>query len=261
MMTSDLELTKKELENLWKEFKKSGSEVARQKLIIYYSPLAKYIAGRIASNLPKSIDIQDLIQSGILGLIDAIEKFDPDRDIKFETYALSRIKGAIIDSLRSLDWLPRTLRLKVKEIDRVYYELEAKLRRAPTEEELAMALDITVEELQQILAEARFSSVVALEETLSAAESGDEEQKLYLMIPDRSSVDPFEAVEQKELKEYLAQAIQKLPEKERKVVILYYYTGLTLKEIGELLGVTESRASQIHSKAISRLRSMLKQVI
>lgn len=258
MMTSELELSKKELERLWKEYKKKGKESARQKLIVYYSPLAKYIAGRIASNLPKTIDIQDLIQSGIIGLIDAIEKFDPDRDIKFETYALARIKGAIIDSLRSLDWLPRTLRFKVKEIDRVCAELEAKLKRPPTEEEIAAAMNISVEELQQILAEARFSSVVALEDSLAPSDAAGEEQSLYFSIPDREALDPFEAVEQKEVKELLIQAIQQLPEKERKVIILYYYSGLTLKEIGELLGVTESRASQIHSKAISRLRSLLK---
>ncbi|MCX7832397.1 MAG: FliA/WhiG family RNA polymerase sigma factor [Actinobacteria bacterium] len=259
-MTSDLELSKKELEKLWKEYKEQGKDSARQKLIIYYSPLAKYIAGRIASNLPKSIDIQDLIQNGILGLIDAIEKFDPNRDIKFETYALSRIKGAIIDSLRSLDWLPRTLRFKVKEIDRVCAELESKLNRPPTEEEIAEAMNISVEELQQILAEARFSSIVALEDSFPSADSREDEKSVYYSIADKDAIDPFEAAEEKEIKELLIKAIQELPEKERKVIILYYYSGLTLKEIGELLGVTESRASQLHSKAISRLRTQLKEI-
>lgn len=257
-MASDLELSKKELQKLWKEFKQEGKESARQKLIIYYSPLAKYVAGRIAANLPKSIDIQDLIQHGIIGLMDAIEKFDPSRDIKFETYAITRIKGAIIDSLRSLDWMPRTLRFKVKEIDKVYAELEARLNRPPTEEEIAETMGITLEELQQLMAEARFSSVVALEETLSTSEGSQDDQNLYYSLADRSAIDPSEAIEKKEIKELLIKAIQSLPEKERKVIILYYYSGMTLKEIGELLGVTESRVSQLHSKAVSRLRSMLK---
>jgi RNA polymerase sigma factor for flagellar operon FliA len=259
-MVSDLELSKKELEMIWKQYKEKKDETAREKLIIYYSPLAKYVAGRIASNLPKSIDVQDLIQTGILGLIDAIEKFDPTRDIKFETYAISRIKGAILDGLRSLDWLPRTLRFKVKEIDRVYAELETKLNRPPTEEEIAAAMGITLDELQQIMSEARFSSIVALEDTLSGLETEDD-MTVYQKVADAEAVDPFEAIENKEVKERLIEAIQMLSEKERKVIILYYYSGMTLKEIGELLNVTESRASQLHSKAISRLKTLLKDLL
>jgi RNA polymerase sigma factor for flagellar operon FliA len=259
-MVSDLELSKKELEMIWKQYKEKKDETAREKLIIYYSPLAKYVAGRIASNLPRSIDVQDLIQTGILGLIDAIEKFDPTRDIKFETYAISRIKGAILDGLRSLDWLPRTLRFKVKEIDRIYAELETKLNRPPTEEEIAAAMGITLDELQQIMSEARFSSIVALEDTLSGLETEDD-MTVYQKVADAEAVDPFEAIENKEVKERLIEAIQMLSEKERKVIILYYYSGMTLKEIGELLNVTESRASQLHSKAISRLKTLLKDLL
>lgn len=261
MVTYEDELTKKELDNLWKRFKEKGDASARQKLIIYYSPLAKYIAGRIASSLPKSVDVQDLVQNGILGLIDAIEKFNPEFNIKFETYAISRIKGAIIDSLRALDWLPRSLRFKAKELDKIYQELEAKLKRPPTEEELAEALEINVDQLRQLLSELSYSSVIALEETLKSSPSGDEESTMIDFVQDEQMSDPFESLENEEAKELLVKAVQELPEKERKVVILYYYSGLTLKEIGELLGVSESRASQIHSKAISMLRSMLKEFI
>lgn len=260
LMGSDLDLSKKELEKIWKDYKENGDEAARQKLIIYYSPLAKYVAGRIASNLPRSIDVQDLIQSGILGLIDALEKFDPGRDIKFETYAINRIKGAILDALRSLDWLPRTLRFKIKEINRVYAELEAKLNRPPTEEEIAAEMGISLEELNQIMNEARFSSVVALEDSIPGSET-DDEITLYQRVADVDAVEPFEAVESKEINERLVKAVKELPEKERKVIILYYYSGMTLKEIGELMGVTESRASQLHSKAISRLKTMLKDLM
>jgi RNA polymerase sigma factor for flagellar operon FliA len=258
MTTFESEITKKELEKLWMKYKKEGDFEARQKLIIFYSPLAKYVAGRIASSLPKAVDVEDLVQNGIIGLIDAIEKFNPELNIKFETYAISRIRGAIIDSLRALDWLPRSLRFKAKELDKIYQELEAKLKRPPTEEELAQALEVSPEQLRQLMTELSYSSLVALEETIKTGAAADDESSLRDFISDENAIDPSESLESEEAKKMLIKAVQELPEKERKVIILYYYSGLTLKEIGELLGVSESRASQIHSKAISMLKSMLK---
>lgn len=256
-----MELSRQKLDELWRKYKLNGDEDARQTLIIYYSPLAKYVAGRIASSLPASVDVQDLISNGILGLIDAIEKFDPSLKIKFETYAISRIRGAIIDSLRALDWLPRSLRYKSKEIDRVYAELESKLKREPTDEELAEALDIPVDDLRKLLSELSYSSMVALEDMVTANKKDDSEFTIMQTVADTSSVDPFEMFDDEETKEYLIEAIKSLPEKERKVIIHYYYSGMTLKEIGNLLGVSESRVSQIHSKALLKLKSKLKDYI
>lgn len=260
MLAQDTKNSKNEIAKLWEKFKRDRDEDSRQKLIIYYSPLAKYVAGRIAATLPKSVDVQDLIQFGILGLIDAIEKFDLEMNVKFETYAMSRIKGAIIDSLRALDWLPRSLRFKAKEIDRVYAELEAKLKRPPSEEELAEALEITVDQLRDLMKDLSYSSVIALEETITSGKD-DDESTLIDYISDSNSPDPFSLIENEETREHVIEAIESLPERERKVIVLYYYSGMTLKEIGELLDVSESRASQIHSKAISMLKSKLKEIL
>lgn len=242
----------------WAEYKRSKDAKLRENLIIYYAPLVKYVAGRISSGLPKSVDIQDLISNGILGLIDAIERFDISRDIKFETYAISRIKGAIIDSLRALDWLPRSLRYRAKEIDKIYADLESSLKRSPTEEELAEALGITLDELRRTLSELSYSSVVALEDVLVMDQSKDSQFFVKDFIIDKKSIDPLELFEDAELKEIVLDAIRSLPEREKKVIVFYYYEGLTLKEIGSLLGVSESRVSQIHSKAILRLKSKIK---
>lgn len=248
----------KSIREIWKEYKKTNDPKLKESLILYYAPLVKYVAGRIASGLPKSVEVQDLISNGIIGLIDAIKRFDIERDIKFETYAISRIRGAIIDSLRALDWLPRSLRYRAKEIDRVYSDLESKLKRAPTEDELAKALDISIDELRQLLSELSYSSIIALEDIVVPSQEKGNQFSVIDSIEDKKAIDPSEFFEETELKETVLEAIRELPEREKKVIILYYYQNLTLKEIGNLLGVSESRVSQIHSKAILRLKSKVK---
>lgn len=248
----------KGVKEIWIEYKKSNDPKLRESLILYYAPLVKYVAGRIASGLPKSVDVQDLVSNGVIGLIDAIERFDIERYIKFETYAISRIRGAIIDSLRALDWLPRSLRYRAKEIDRVYSELESRLKRTPTEEELAKELGISINDLRQLLSELSYSSVIALEDIVVSSQEKGNQFSVIDSIEDKKAADPSELFEETELKETVLGAIRELPEREKKVIILYYYQNLTLKEIGILLGVSESRVSQIHSKAILRLKSRVK---
>lgn len=245
------------IKNLWYEYKVNECQDTRDKLIIHYAPLVKYIAGRISANLPQSVDQADLVSYGIFGLIDAIEKYDTSREIKFETYAITRIKGAIIDELRALDWVPRSVRYRARELERVYYELENSLRRVPTDEEVAKAMGMTVEEHNELLSQLSYTSVLALEELRS---TGEKDDKLSLIdsIEDTTSPDPALSFEHKEIKDILADAITKLPERERTVISLYYYDGLTLREIGEILGVTESRVSQLHTKAILRLKAKMR---
>jgi len=246
-----------DISKLWKNFKINDCQESRDKLILHYSPLVKYIAGRISASLPQSVDQADLVSYGIFGLIDAIEKYDLNREIKFETYAISRIKGAIIDELRALDWVPRSVRYRARELERVYFELENQLRRVPTDEEVANAMGMTLEEHNGLLSQLSYSSVLALEELWS---TGDKDDKLSLIdsIEDTTSPDPAQTFEFKEIKEILADAVKKLPERERMVISLYYYDGLTLREIGEILGVTESRVSQLHTKAVLRLKSKMR---
>jgi len=242
---------------LWKDYKASKDEKLRERLILHYSPLVKYVAGRVGVGLPPNIEQADLVSYGIFGLIDAIEKFDLERAIKFETYAISRIKGAIIDELRSIDWIPRSVRYKAREVEKAYAALEAKLHRSPTEAEVAEELGIKLEELHTIFSQVSFVNVVALDELLSAG--GEKGDKLSLVdtLEDTKAEDPVAAFETEETKYLLAKAINTLPEREKIVVTLYYYEGLTLAEIGQVLGVTESRICQMHTKAVLQLRGKL----
>ncbi len=247
------------INELWREYKNNNCQDTRDRLILHYSPLVKYIAGRISASLPQSVDQGDLVSYGIFGLIDAIEKYDMSRAIKFETYAITRIKGAIIDELRALDWVPRSVRYRARELERVYYELENELRRVPTDEEVAKAMGITIEEHNELLAQLSYTSVLALEELWSVGEK-DDKVSLIDSIEDTASPDPAQTFEFEEIKYILADAIKKLPERERTVISLYYYDGLTLREIGDILGVTESRISQLHTKAILRLKAKMRSV-
>jgi RNA polymerase sigma factor FliA len=244
---------------LWARYKDEGDSAARDELILNYSPLVKYVAGRLASSLPQTVDTADLISYGIFGLIDAIEKFDLSRAIKFETYAISRIKGAIIDELRAMDWVPRSVRSRAREIEKAYVELENQLRRVPGDQEVADHMGISLKEFQDILAKLSYTSVVSFEELWVGGER-DESQNAIGSIRDDSAEDPVTIFESAEIKDILAGAIDKLPERERTVIALYYYEGLTLKEIGSVLGVTESRVSQLHTKAVLRLRAKLHSV-
>ena len=242
---------------LWREYKTTKQEKHRERLILHYSPLVKYVAGRVGVGLPPNIEQADLVSYGIFGLIDAIEKFDLERAIKFETYAIARIKGAIIDELRSIDWIPRSVRYKAREVEKAYAGLEAKLHRSPTEAEVAEEMGIKLEDLHTIFSQVSFVNVVALDELLTAG--GEKGDKLSLVdtLEDTKAEDPVAAFETEETKYLLAKAINTLPEREKIVVTLYYYEGLTLAEIGQVLGVTESRICQMHTKAVLQLRGKL----
>ena len=246
-----------ETQALWRAYKSNGDQTARDRLILSYSPLVKYVAGRLGSGLPAHVDEGDLVSYGLLGLIGAIERFEPERDIKFETYAVARIRGSIIDELRSLDWVPRSVRARAREIERSLTQLEAKLGRAPTDEEIADSLGITEDELQESLLEISRTSIAALDELWTSSSHGGDPVALIDTIPDEESAGPQDAMAHTELQEALAEAIAHLPERERLVVTLYYYEELTLREIGEVLGVTESRVSQLHTKAVLRLKAGL----
>ena len=246
-----------ELRDLWRRYKEEGDASARERLVVAYSPMVKFVAGRLGAGLPSHVDDADLISYGLMGLIGAIERFEPERGIKFETFAMTRIRGAIIDELRSLDWVPRSVRSRAREIEAAQAKLEHELQRAPSEAELAARLDISEEELQTSLLEIANSSVYALDELWSVSDSSGDQVSLLDTISDPRAEDPQESLASSEVKDRLTEAISSLPEREQLVVALYYYENLTLREIGEVLGVTESRVSQLHTKAILRLKAHL----
>jgi RNA polymerase sigma factor for flagellar operon FliA len=246
-----------ELRDLWRRYKDNGDPRARERLVLAYSPLVKYVAGRMSSGLPAHVEESDLISYGLLGLISAIERFEPAREIRFETFAITRIKGSIIDELRSLDWVPRSVRAKAREIERANAKLEHKLHRAPTDKEMAAELDVGIEEFQDSLVRISNSSVVALDELWTVSDSSGDQVSLLDTIQDETAADPAQEMDLTDMKDRLADSIARLPEREKLVVALYYYENLTLREIGEVLGVTESRVSQLHTKAVLRLKSRL----
>jgi RNA polymerase sigma factor for flagellar operon FliA len=246
-----------ELKDLWKRYKTSGDERARERLVVAYSPLVKYVAGRMGSNLPAHVDEADLISYGLTGLISAIERFDLSRAIKFETYAITRIRGSIIDELRTLDWVPRSVRARAREIERANQKLEARLQRAPTDEEMANELEISISDFNEALVQISTSTLVALDELWNTNDNDGDHVSLMDTIADRLAPNPEQIVDQGEVRDRIADAIAALPEREKLVIALYYYENLTLREVGEVLGVTESRISQLHTKAVLRLRSKL----
>jgi RNA polymerase sigma factor FliA len=229
--------------------------VAREEIIHKYLHLVKYVAGRISVNLPAHVDINDLINDGVFGLMDAIEKYDDSRSVKFETYAITRINGAIIDALRSLDWVPRAVRQRAKEVDRAFDALEAELGRDPTDEELAARLRVSARELDLMRQRVRSTSLVSLEEPLQS--TGERELFVADTIEDTES-DVTRAIERDESRSELVHAVDRLPPQERTVIQRYYFNGDTLKEIKFELGVSESRVSQIHAQAVFHLRQRLK---
>jgi RNA polymerase sigma factor for flagellar operon FliA len=245
---------------LWRVYKADGDPAVREKLILHYSPLVKYVAGRVGVGLPPNIEQADLVSYGIFGLIDAIEKFDIERSIKFETYAISRVRGAIIDELRAIDWIPRSVRYKAREVERAYAELEGRLHRTPTEAEVAEHMGIKVGDLHQIFSQVSYVNVVALDELLSVGGEKGDSLTLGDTLEDKGAEDPVLAFEGEETKYLLARAINQLPEREKIVVTLYYFEGLTLAEIGQVLGVTESRICQMHTKAVLQLRGKIAEV-
>jgi RNA polymerase sigma factor FliA len=245
-----------ELRELWRRYKIHADDRARERLVLAYSPLVKFIAGRMASGLPAHVEEGDLVSYGLLGLIGAIERYEPDRDVKFETFAVARIKGAIIDGLRSLDWVPRSIRARAKSIEEANATLEAVLGRPPIDEEMADQLDLTLEAFRDALREIAKASVLALDDLWTFADPGGGGRIPVLdTIRDPTAVDPATEAQTTELKTRVARAIDSLPEREHLVIALHYYENLTLREIGEILGVTESRVSQLHTRAVLALRS------
>ncbi len=242
-----------------KTYKKHVRKVdkrTKEKLIIEYAPLIKYIAQKIAVRLPSNIEFDDLVSSGVIGLMDAIDKYDPTRDNKFKTYAEFRIRGAILDELRAQDWVPRSIREKAKNLERTHLRLENKLGRIPTEDEIISELNITKEEYYELLNQVKSVSILSLDET---GTYGGTDRKSILSLVDSNKVSgPLKQLDYKALKERVTKAIESLPEKQRLVLSLYYYEDLNLKEIGEVLDVTESRVSQLHTQAVLWLRRKLR---
>ena len=232
----------------------------REEVIKRYSPMIKYVANRIAMRLPPHIEVDDLISVGVLGLMDAISKYDSTRGAKFKTYAEFRVRGAILDELRSLDWVPRSIRQKASQVDKVVQELQAKLSRSPEDEEVAKEMGLSLDQFHDTLNETKSIPIFSLEDLGLAKDSG-EQQSLLDCLAGKADADPQTQIRLVELKEIIAKAIEGLPEKERLMVSLYYYEELTMKEIGAVLEITESRVSQIHSKAVYRLRTKLKAII
>mgnify|MGYP000372923888 CR=1 FL=1 len=239
-----------DLDHCWQSWFDRKDPVARDRLIVHYSPLVKFVAGRVGAGLPNSVDSGDLVSAGVFGLIDAVERFDPARGVKFETFAVPRIRGAVFDGLRALDWVPRSVRSRAREVESAFQDLEGRLGRAPTDEELSKHLKLTPAEFQKWLAAIASTTVGPLDRALVA---GAEPRALTGDVPDS----PAMQVEEGEVRRLVKGEVLRLPDREKLVLSLYYDESLTLAEIGTVLGVTESRVSQIHTKAVLHLRARL----
>jgi len=244
--------------NLVRKYKEAPNKLTKEqkdKLILEYAPLIRYIAQKIAVRLPSNIELDDLISSGVIGLMDAIDKYDPTRDNKFKTYAEFRIRGSILDELRAQDWVPRSVRDKAKLLDRTMIRLEAEIGRVATDEEVASALQMSMEEFYELVNQTRPVSLLSIDD---AATFSNVDKKSILNILESCKLsNPFNQLNLKSVKDIVTSAIEELPEKQRLVLSLYYYEDLNLKEIGKVLRVTESRVSQLHAQAVSRLRAKL----
>jgi RNA polymerase sigma factor for flagellar operon FliA len=247
----------RDLRELWKRLRDNHDLSAREQLVLAYSPLVKWVAGRVAATLPPHVEEADLISYGLVGLTTAVDRFDLEREIRFETYAVTRVRGAIIDELRSQDWVPRSVRQRARDIERTHTQLEHKLHRAPTDEEMATAMEVSVREFQDGLLQVSQSTIHALDEMWTVGDASGDQVSLLDTIQDHQAPDPETLLAEQDLRDQVGDAIQRLPEREKVVIALYYYENLTLREIGEVLGVTESRASQLHTKAVLRLRSRI----
>lgn len=238
---------------LWQAFGRGRDQKLRDRLVLHYAPLVKYVAGRVGTGLPAHVEVSDLIQSGIFGLVDAIEKFEPERGLKFETYAMQRIRGAILDDLRAQDWVPRSVRSRARDVERALERLEARLQRSATDAELADELGVSQGDLRCVFAQLQMTSVVALDDLIGPARGAS----LADTLPDDRAEDPVAALVDRDNRRQLVEAVERLNERDRIVVTLYYFENLTLAEIGKVLGVTESRVCQLHTRAVLRLRSKL----
>jgi RNA polymerase sigma factor FliA len=249
-------LEQKTEEELWALYKRGRDPSIREAFIKQYAPLVKYVAGKVAVGMPHSVEFDDLVGFGVFGLLDAIDKFDPDKNVKFKTYAVTRIRGAIFDELRSIDWVPRSVRQKTREIEETIGSLEAQLGRTVSDQEIAQAMGMSEDDFTKTMLKISGTSILSLNDVWYA---GDENDRISIgeSIEAPSSLNPDVIVEKDEIRRVIIEAINELPEKEKKVLVLYYYEDLTLKEIGQVLSVTESRVSQLHTKAILRLRAKL----
>jgi RNA polymerase sigma factor for flagellar operon FliA len=245
-----------DIEALWTEYKKNGNTAARDKLLAEYTPLVRYTAQRMAINLPKSVQLGDLIGTGVMGLIKAVESFDTTRDVKFETYATHKIRGSILDDLREQDWIPRSIRQKSKMLKNAYAELEKEIGRTPYDNEVAEHLNLKPAEFEELLGEVAPTTIVSLNEVISNS-YGESEISLIDTIEDKDAENPLDRLGLEDTKKILENALLELPENERQVIALYHYEELTLKEIGIAMNLTESRVSQIHSKAMLKLKAKL----
>ncbi|RMD96193.1 MAG: FliA/WhiG family RNA polymerase sigma factor [Calditrichaeota bacterium] len=240
---------------LWEKYLAGGGPEVREKLLMKYLPLVKYVAGKMMANLPSSVDYDDLVSAGVIGLIGALERFDPKMGNKFETFVLPRIRGAILDELRKLDWAPRSLRSKARKFERALQEMEKKLGRAVSDYEVIEELDMSEKEYIALVRDVNNAILVSLDGP--GIDDGEQSTSMYDVVEDVLSDNPYSNIEKEEIKKLLARTIEKLPEQEKIVMALYYYEELTLREIGQVLNITESRVSQIHSKAVGTLRSLL----
>ncbi len=247
--------TPEEVQRLWMEYKRNGDSGIREKLIIQYVPLVKYVLGRLAVTIPDILESEDILSYGTIGLITAVERFDPTVGVKFETYAIARIRGSIIDELRSLDWIPRSARQRVREITKAMSELEVELQRRPTDEEVADRVGVGVESYRNTLANTSVATF-SLDRPVEVAEESDP-ISVGDAIPDEGSPDPSLEAELRELEDELTGAIEQLPERERLLLSLYYHEDLTMKEISQVLEISESRVCQIHARAVLKLRAHL----
>ena len=234
--------TDQSVDELWRRFKTEGDRDARDRLVVHYAPLVKFVAGRVRSGLPASVDQNDLVSDGVIGLMDAVDKFEPERGLQFQTYAVTRVRGAIVDGLRTSDWVPRSVREKIRDIDAAQTRLEAQLGRSPTDREVADELGVSVEELRKVYTLTAHTSVVSFETVVDEDAPGS--------TTDLPGADD-------DLPPGFLRAVRELAERDQVVVALYYWERLTLAEIGQVLGVTESRVSQLHSRATMQLRRKL----
>lgn len=255
MATASKSTLAKKLKEL-KDYRSTIDPKTKDQIILEYAPLVKFIAQKIASRLPSNIDVDDLISCGVIGLMDAIEKFDPTRDNKFKTYAEFRIRGAILDELRAQDWVPRSIREKAKLVERTYQKLESELGRPATDEEMCKELKMSQDEFFDLINKAKSISLLNIDDS-NTFNRGDKKLIMGVMEGSRSA-NPFSAVSYKYARERIKEGIKALPEKQRLVLSLYYYEDLNLKEIGQVLDVTESRVSQLHTQAIMKLKAKLK---
>jgi RNA polymerase sigma factor for flagellar operon FliA len=249
------------MESMLRELKETNTEIPstlKEQIVLEHGPLIRYIVNRIAVRLPSHIDLDDLHNTGVIGLIDAIDKYDPDKNCKFKTYAEFRIKGAILDQLRSLDWVPRSVRQKSRRLERAYGEVEQRLGRSASDEEVADSLGLQIDKFHELMNQVRGISLVNLEEIRGGGQDGDRNGTFADIVEDVHSENPFASLKLAEQRNIVADTIATLPEKERLVVSFYYYDDLNMKEIGNILGITESRVCQIHTKAMLRLRAKLK---